>query len=86
MTTLLFEELAQIINHNTESVRKYGGIKLKNPQSQEIYYTLSEGEATLRDKLANLEKFIHTEEELDPLIKLAIVHYHFRAIYLFSIS
>ena len=42
------------------------------------------GKNVLRDKLANLEKFIYAEDELDPLIKLAVLHYQFEAIHPFS--
>jgi hypothetical protein len=34
-----------------------------------------------RDKLKNLEDFIHAEDDLDPLVKMAIIHYQFEAIH-----
>jgi len=37
----------------------------------EIVYTPPEGEAIIRDKLSNLESFIHAEDGLDPLVRLA---------------
>ena len=37
----------------------------------------------IRDKLANLEQFIHAEDELDPLVKMAVMHYQFEAIHPF---
>lgn len=37
----------------------------------------------IRDKLAGLERFIHAVDGLDPLVKLALVHYQFEAIHPF---
>lgn len=42
------------------------------------------GERVIRDKLANWEKFIHNNEDLDPLIILAVAHYQFEAIHPFT--
>lgn len=50
----------------------------------EIKYTPPEGERVIRDKLSNLEKFIYSDDSLDPLIKMAIIHYQFEAIHPFS--
>ena len=37
----------------------------------------------LRDKLANWEKFIHEAEDIDPLVRMAMMHYQFEAIHPF---
>jgi Fic family protein len=46
-------------------------------------YTPPEGENVIREKLKNLEDFIHADDNLDPLIKMAIIHYQFEAIHPF---
>jgi Fic family protein len=38
----------------------------------------------VRDLLANWERFLHEQEELDPLIRLAAAHYQFEAIHPFT--
>lgn len=38
----------------------------------------------IRDKLKNLEEYIHAEDTVDPLIKLAVIHYQFESIHPFS--
>lgn len=83
LTTGLFEELFQIIKETTAGVRRTPGTKLANPL-KEIIYTPPEGEAIIRDKLANLESFLYAENDLDPLIKMAVMHYQFEAIHPFT--
>jgi Fic family protein len=37
------------------------------------------------DKLKNFEEFIHNDQDdIDPLIKLALIHYQFEAIHTFT--
>jgi Fic family protein len=76
-------ELVGIIRKLQIDVRKVPGTALKN-QAGEVVYTPPEGESLIRDKLSNLEKFIHAEDDIDPLVKLAVMHYQFEAIHPFS--
>lgn len=83
LTTPLFEELVQIITETTRGIRKNSGTKLVNAAG-EVIYTPPEGESLIRDKLQDLENFLHTENSYDPLVKLAISHYQFEAIHPFT--
>lgn len=65
-------------------VRRVPGTALGNQQTGEIIYTPPVGEALLREKLANWERFIHEERDLDPLIRMAVAHYQFEAIHPFT--
>jgi Fic family protein len=47
-------------------------------------YTPPEGQDRLRDLLANWERFLHDDSELDPLIRMAVGHYQFEAIHPFT--
>jgi len=49
-----------------------------------VIYTPPSSEKVIREKLVNLEKFINEDETIDPLIKMALMHYHFEAIHPFS--
>lgn len=83
LTTNLFTELVQIIKENKAGIRNTPGTKIANSLG-EVIYTPPEGESIIRDKLANLEQFINiNDDDLDPLIKLAIIHYQFEAIHPF---
>ena len=64
-------------------IRKTPGTQLINDKTGEVIYTPPEGEGTLRDLLANWERFIHNEDDVDPLVRMAVGHYQFEAIHPF---
>ena len=83
LTTNLFIAVMQIIKKNQSSIRNAPGTQLKNPATNAVVYTPPEGENVIREKLKNLEDFIHAEDSIDPLIKMAVIHYQFEAIHPF---
>lgn len=84
LTTNLFISIVQIIKENQSGIRNLPGIQLKNPITGKIVYTPPEGEEIIRKKLKSLEDFINTNDgSLDPLIKMALIHYQFEAIHPF---
>jgi Fic family protein len=83
ITTNLCVKIVQCIKQNNASIRNTPGTTLSNTQG-EVIYTPPSGEQIIREKLANLEKFINEDETIDPLIKMAILHYQFEAIHPFS--
>ncbi|MHC4885055.1 MAG: Fic family protein [Planctomycetota bacterium] len=84
LTTNLFVQLMQTIKENQAGIRKTPGTNLKNATTGKVVYTPPEGEAVIRDKLKNLEDYIHTEDGVDPLVKLAVIHYQFESIHPFG--
>jgi Fic family protein len=83
ITTNLCIKIVQCIKQNTASIRVTSGTTLSTPQG-EIIYTPPSGESVIREKLANLEKFINEGSGIDPLIKMALMHYQFEAIHPFA--
>lgn len=83
LTTNLFIEIVRIIKEVDFGVRRVPGTALKNAMG-EVIYTPPVGEAVIRDKLANLEQFMHANDDLDPLVKMAVMHYQFEAIHPFE--
>ena len=83
ITTNLCINIVQCIKQNTASIRVTPGTTLTNTLGEVIYTPPSE-ENIIREKLANLEKFINEDETIDPLIKMALMHYQFEAIHPFS--
>lgn len=64
-------------------IRATTGTALTSSITGQVIYTPPVGEQLLRDKLSNLEHFLHYHNDLDPLIKMAIAHYQFEAIHPF---
>lgn len=83
ITTNLCIDIMQRIKENTSSVRTTPGTTLSNTKG-DVIYTPPSGEDVIRKKLSNFEKFINEDDSLDPLIKMALMHYQFEAIHPFS--
>jgi Fic family protein len=86
ITTNLLVGIMQKLRDTNDNIRKHSGTKLSNPTSKQVVYTPPEGEDLLRKKLFSLEQFINESDlsSLDPLIKMALIHYQFEAIHPFS--
>lgn len=83
ITTNLCIGIVQCIKQNYSGIRVTHGTTLANAKG-EVIYTPPSGEHIIREKLANLEQFINQDDTLDPLIKMALMHYQFEAIHPFT--
>ncbi len=83
LTTNVFIKIVQTIKKNSAGIRKTSGTVIGDARTGTIIFTPPEGENIIRNKLHDLEKFIHSDTVLDPLIKLALIHYQFEAIHPF---
>ncbi len=77
-------EICRTIKAVDMDVRRVPGTQLTNAGTGETVYTPPEGEGRLRDLLANWERFLHEQRELDPLVRMAAGHYQFEAIHPFT--
>jgi len=84
LTTNLFIKIYQTIKENRAGIRNVPGTTIANAATGEVVYTPPVGESIIRDKLKNLEDFIHGDDPTDPLIKLAVIHFQFEAIHPFT--
>ena len=64
-------------------IRKVPGTIIGNQNTGKTIYTPPCGENVLRNLLTNWENYLHLEDDLDPLIKMAVSHYQFEAIHPF---
>lgn len=84
LTTDLFIELMQIIKESDSGIRNSPGTVIANPNTKKIIYWPPEGEELIQNLLVNLEHYIRAEDDVDPLIKMAVMHYQFEAIHPFD--
>lgn len=66
------------------SIRSLPGTRIGNPRTQEVVYSPPEGRAVIDSKLDEWERFVHAEDGLDPLVRMAAAHYQFEAIHPFT--
>ena len=83
VSTAIAVEVCRTIKGVELDIRTTPGTALMNDATAEIVYTPPQGEDVLRGKLANWERYIHETEQIDPLIRLAVMHYQFEAIHPF---
>ncbi|AHB41671.1 filamentation induced by cAMP protein Fic [candidate division SR1 bacterium RAAC1_SR1_1] len=74
--------IQSMIEPDKAGIRKIPGTVLMNGVG-EVIYTPPVGEETIRSLLGNLEKYVNTDDEIDPLVKLAVIHYQFESIHPF---
>ena len=77
-------EVCSTIKNRSMEIRKVPGTIIGNEATGDVIYTPPEVEDRLRDLLSNWERFLHAEDDLDPLIRMAIAHYQFEAIHPFT--
>lgn len=83
LTTSTAIQVCSQLKNVVMDIRRIPGTALANAATGELIYTPPVGEALLREKLANWERFIHEHTEIDPLIRMAVAHYQFEAIHPF---
>ena len=84
INTNMAESICSQIKGVDMMVRKVPGTALANDTTGKIISTPPAGEKVLRDLLGNWEHFLHEQPELDPLIRMAVMHYQFEAIHPFT--
>jgi Fic family protein len=65
------------------AVRAVPGTRIANPTTREVVYAPPEGADLIMEKLAAWERFVHADDDLDPLVRMAVAHYQFEAIHPF---
>lgn len=78
-------EIQKVLEGNTAGYRKLPGTVLKNASTGEVIYTPPQEFDKIVELMANLELYINDsdQQQFDPLVKMAIIHYQFESIHPF---
>lgn len=84
LTSSVIKEIQKMLVHNSAGFRSVPGTALKRSDGKTIY-TPPQDKQTILELMDNLERFINEDclSDLDPLIKLAIIHHQFESIHPF---
>ena len=84
LTSSVIKEIQKMLEHNSAGFRSVPGTALKRSDGKTVY-TPPQDKQTILQLMDNLERFINDDRasELDPLIKLAIIHHQFESIHPF---
>lgn len=84
ISTNILVEIQAMIEPNKTGIRKTPGTNLVNSITGKVIYTPPQQESEIRDLLKNLEDYINNfDDDIDPLIKMALIHYQFESIHPF---
>jgi Fic family protein len=77
-------DIHSLVESKQVVIRKLPGTVLKNEATGEVIYTPPGGEQEILSLMANLEGYINEDlDGVDPLVKLAVIHYQFESIHPF---
>jgi Fic family protein len=83
ITTSTAVEIVRTLKGVNLDIRATPGTTLTNSHTGEVIYTPPEGANHLRDLLKNWEDFLNEPTDLDPVVRMALLHYQFEAIHPF---
>lgn len=83
LTTATAVSICSVLQGRAMDIRAISGTRIANPATGQVFYAPPEGADLIREKLSDWERFVHAEDELDPLVRLALAHYQFEAIHPF---
>ncbi len=84
LTSSVIKEIQKLLEHNSAGFRSVPGTALKSSDGKTVY-TPPQNKIEILEFMDNLERFINDNRisDLDPLIKLAIIHHQFESIHPF---
>ncbi len=76
--------VCSMIKNADMGIRSIPGTRIANPITGKLVYSPPEGQDLIAKKLQIWEEFIHADDGMDALVKMAVAHYQFEAIHPFT--
>ncbi len=85
LTSGIILEIHKELEHNNAGFRKLPGTELKNQKTGKTVYTPPQEYELIVNLMKNLEEYINDDSlsDIDPLVKMAIIHHRFESIHPF---
>ncbi|MGL5862182.1 MAG: Fic family protein [Phycicoccus sp.] len=84
LTTATASAICSTIKGHEMDLRSLPGTRIGNAVTGEITYSPPEGCELIAAKISEWEQFIHADDGMDPVIRMAAAHYQFEAIHPFA--
>jgi len=84
LTTSTAIDVCSTIKGREMQIRTIPGTRIGNPTTGEVVYSPPEGRALIEEKLSAWERFVHGDDGMDALVRMAVAHYQFEAIHPFA--
>jgi len=79
-------KIQEVLEPGKRGIRRVPGVTIRNSITGEAIYTPPDGHDIIVDKLKNFENYFNDQlnfDDVDPLVRMAIMHYQFEAIHPF---
>jgi Fic family protein len=76
-------QIQKVLEGNNAGIRKLPGTALRNAVNGRIIYTPPDDHEVILRLMKNLEEYLNLEDDVSPLIKMAVQHYQFESIHPF---
>jgi Fic family protein len=85
LSTNIILQIQEVLENNTAGFRKLPGTVLKNELSGNTVYTPPQNHQMIVSLMQNLDDYMNNDDlhSIDPLIKMAVIHYQFESIHPF---
>lgn len=76
-------EIQKILEENNAGIRKLPGTALRNAATGKVIYIPPDNLDAINRLMRNLEQYLNNQDDISPLIKMAVQHYQFESIHPF---
>jgi Fic family protein len=83
LSTNAIISIQKILEENNAGIRKLPGTALRNAATNKVIYTPPDEYDTILNLMKNLESYLNDQDDISPLIKMAVQHYQFESIHPF---